>query len=156
MKDVTVDWGYGTVQSLGAITGTSTQSHVYNQARPSYIIKATLTDAFGNQVVVTSSVTVITAAPPTILITPTVPTTHSGTETVSFQIQVTVPAGVNVTDVTIDFGDGTGSDLGSVNGTITVTHQYSVPPGGATQNITVTVLDTLGRTSTGKTSIVLP
>ena len=80
VKDVTVDWGDGTVQSLGAITGTSTQSHVYNQARPSYIIKATLTDAFGNQVFVTSSVTVITgSAANDLSITPTVPTTHSGT-----------------------------------------------------------------------------
>jgi hypothetical protein len=128
---------------------------VYAQARPAYILKATLTDAFGNQVMVTSSVTVITAAPATIVITPTVPLQHSTTMNVSFQIQVSVPTGVIVTDVLIDFGDGVVSDLGSVNGTITITHPYSVPSGTAA-NITVTVFDSLQRTSTGKTSIILP
>jgi hypothetical protein len=156
VKDVTVNWGDGSSQSLGAISGTSTQSHVFAKAQ-TYVINATITDASLNTLSVSTSVTAIPVALPTIIITPTVPTTHSATENVSFQIQITVPTGVNVENVTIDYGDNTGvQGLGSVTGTVTVTHVYSVPLGGATANVKVTVADSLNRSTQGQTSIVLP
>jgi PKD domain len=153
VKDVTVDWGDQSSTDLGAVTGSAVIAHVYKDAG-SYAVKVTATDASGNTVTVTSVVTVIVAASPTIIITPNVPATHSSSMVVSFVVQVTVPSGVGVTSVTINFGDGVTSSLGGLTGTATVTHNYGGTVGP--QNITVTVIDTLNRTTTGQTSITLP
>ena len=91
---------------------------------------------------------------PTIIITPTnVPTVHAATMNVTFQIQVTAPTGVGIQDATIDFGDGTVSDLGGLNGTVTIQHPYT---SAGSKDVRVTVKDTLGRTTIGSTSITLP
>ena len=153
VKAVTVDWGDGNSQELGAVTGNAVVAHVYANAG-SYAVKAAVTDASGNTVSVSTVVTVITAASPTIIITPTVPTTHGTSGTVvSFQVQVTVPTGIGVTSVTINFGDQVTSSLGGLNGTATIQHTYAA---AGPETITVTVIDTLNRTTTGQTSISVP
>jgi hypothetical protein len=154
VRNIHLDWGDGSSQDLGSISANTNVSHVY-QAAGTYTVSATLTDTAGNSTSNSTTVTVIPVALATIIITPSVPTIHSATMNVSFQIQVTVPTGVTVTDVTINFGDGTSSDLGSVTGTITVVHGYSVPS-GTPATITVKVTDSLNRTSQGQTTIVLP
>jgi hypothetical protein len=153
VKSVTVEWGDGSATELGSVTGSAIVSHVFKEAG-TYAIKVTATDASGNTVSVTSVVSVIVAASPTIIITPSVPTTHSNSMVVSFAIQVTVPSGIGVTSVTINFGDGVTSSLGGLTGTATVNHNYGGNAGA--QNILVTVIDTLSRTTTGQTSITLP
>jgi len=94
-------------------------------------------------------------ASPTINITPSVPITHSATMTVSFQIQVSAPTGVTITDASINYGDGTTDTLGGLNGSVTKTHPYTQPSGYSTV-VTVTVKDSLGRTTQGTASITLP
>jgi len=115
------------------------------------------------RVVTSTSVSVIPVALPTINITPSVPATAGTNGTnVTFTIQVTPPAGVNVKTTTIDFGDGITNSLGAVNGTVVVSHLYTTANNGP-RTITVKVEDTLdpdgdgfGRVTTGTTSIVVP
>jgi PKD repeat protein len=140
-------------QDLGAISSNTNVSHVY-AASGSYNVTAIMTDTAGNTVSVSNSVTVVATASPTIIITPTnVPTVHAATMNVTFQIQVTAPTGVGIQDATIDFGDGTVSDLGGLNGTVTIQHPYM---SAGSKDVRVTVKDTLGRTTIGSTSITLP
>ena len=151
VRDLTVNWGDGQVQDLGAVTGSAVVQHAYAIAG-SYTIKATVTDSCGFTQTVSSGVSVIVTANPTIIITPSVPT---GSKTATFTIQVTPPTGVGIVDALINFGDGVTSDLGGVTGTITVQHTY---PNVANQTytVTVTVTDTLGRTTTGQTTVNVP
>ncbi len=152
VKAVSVTWGDGLSQQLGALTGSAVVTHVYSSAG-SYAVQATVTDVTGNAVAVTTVVTVITAASPTVIITPTLPSTCTTVANVSLQLQVSVPTGIGVTSVNINFGDSSSSDLGGLNGTATLTHSY-----GCTVAVTVkvTVVDTLGRTTTGQTTFKMP
>jgi len=155
VKAVTVDWGDGSTTELGAVTGNAIVSHVYKDPN-TYAVKVSATDAFGNTTSVTSIVTVIAATAPSVIVTPTVvPTIHSNDMPVTFQVQVTVPNGVGVQNVTMDFGDGVTNSLGGLVGTTTVTHHYLNQPAGS-KNVTVTVTDTLGRSTQGQTSVTLP
>ncbi len=156
VRNIHINWGDTNSQDLGSISASTNVSHVYLTAN-TYTVTGTLTDTAGNSVTNSTSVTVIPVAQPTIIITATVPTTHSATENVTFQIQISVPTGVTVTASSIDFGDGTSSNLGGATGTINLTHQYSVPPAGVTRTITVSVTDSTGRpATTGQTTIILP
>lgn len=154
VRDVTVDWGDGSTQSLGVVTGNAVVSHIFTVAR-TYQVVVRVTDTFGNVISQSTSVTVIPVATPTINITPSVPTTPSNPTTVSFTIQVTPPTGVNITKASIAYGDGGVDTLGGVNGTIVKTHPYTHTP-GQSFNVTVAVEDTLGRTTTGTTTITIP
>ncbi|MBI3490483.1 MAG: Ig-like domain-containing protein, partial [Acidobacteria bacterium] len=156
VKNVHVDWGDGsTAQDLGAISASTVVAHVFKTAG-SYTVTGTLTDAAGNTVTVSSFVTVIPVPNPTINITPAVPTgAHTATTTVSFQIQVTAPVGVNITDATIDYGDGASDSLGGLSGTVTKSHAYTAGS-GASFVVKVTVTDTLGRSTQGTATITLP
>jgi PKD domain-containing protein len=156
VREVTVNWGDGPPQSLGVVTGNAVVSHIYATAG-TYRIVATVTDTFGNVVSTSTSVTVIPVALPTVNITASVPVTPNPLgQNVTFTIQVTPPTGVSIRNASINFGDGTPTEnLGGLSGTITKTHRYTAPS-GSSFNITVAVEDTLGRTTTGTTSITLP
>jgi hypothetical protein len=75
---------------------------------------------------------------------------------VTFTVQVTPPTGIGVQNVTMAFGDGQTSSLGGLTGTQTITHTYTDPGAAGPKVITVSVLDTLNRTTTGQTTITLP
>jgi Big-like domain-containing protein/PKD domain-containing protein len=153
VRNVHLDWGDGSAQDLGAISGSTAVSHVF-QTAGSFIVTATLSDTVGNSSTVSTAVTVVATASPTIIITPTnVPTVHAATMNVTFQIQVTAPAGVGIQDAAIDFGDNQTADLGGLNGTVTVQHPYT---SAGSFTVKLNVKDTLGRTTTGTTSITLP
>jgi hypothetical protein len=156
VRDVTVDWGDGSNQDLGAITGNAVVAHVYTTAG-TFQVLGTLTDSFGNIVTTRTSVSVIAAASPTIIVTASsIPTTHSASMPVTFTVQVTPPTGIGVQTVTMAFGDGQTNSLGGLTGTTTITHPYTDPNAAGPKVITVSVLDTLGRTTTGQTTITLP
>src|SRR5262249_1861034 len=126
VRDVTVDWGDGTApQDLGVITGNAVVAHVYANAG-TFTIVATLTDSFGNVITARSAVSVIAAPAPTIIITPTLPASCSPATSaiVNLQIQVSVPTGIGVVSVTVNFGDGQQSNVGGLNGTTTIPHPY--------------------------------
>ena len=151
VRDLTVNWGDGQLQDLGAVTGNAVVQHAYANAG-SYTIKAVVTDSCGFTQTVSSGVAVTVTTNPTIIITPSVPT---GSKTATFTIQITPPTGVGITDVIINFGDGVRSDLGGATGTVTVQHTYP-SVANQTYTVTVTVTDTLGRTTTGQTTVNIP
>lgn len=150
IKAVSVDWGDGSAQELGSVTGNSVVSHVYKDAA-SYLIKASATDASGNTVSVSTVVTVVQAPQPTIIITYSpVPAKVNTTTTIT--IQVTVPSGLGVLNTTLDFGDGT--DPSGLGGAVNATqpHVYTVQK---TYTVTVTVKTTNNVTTTGTTAIAV-
>lgn len=156
VKNVSVAWGDGQVQNLGVITGSQVVGHVYNAAG-SYNITATLTDTLGNVITTGTSVTVIPVVNPTINVQGSIPGTCTGAGVcnVTFQIQVTPPTGIGVVNATIDYGDGTTQGLGGLSGSQSVQHAYAATVHGIV-TVTLTVTDTLNRTSQGFTTITLP
>lgn len=157
-RSVVVDWGdFSNPQNLGAISGNAVVAHVYNSAG-TYAITATMTDSAGNVTPVSTTVTVIPVASPTIIITPSVPSSCNGAGicTVTFQIQVIPPTGIGIVSASVNFGDGVHvTNLGGLSGSVTVQNQYADSFSGPA-TVTVTVGDTLNRTTQGSTTINLP
>ena len=147
VRNVSVDWGDGSRQSLGAVTGNAVVSHVYDDAG-TFVVSGTVTDAAGNTSSVSTSVTVIPVPRPTIIITSSPVPAKANTLT-TITIQVTVPSGVGVVDTLIDFGDGTKADLGGAT-SAAQPHVYTTT---GTFTVTVTVTDTTGQTTIGTTVI---
>jgi PKD repeat protein len=148
VRDLTVNWGDGNaVQDLGAVSGATTVSHVFASAG-TYIVTATLTDIGGNTSTVSTSVTVIPIPRPTIIITPSPVPGHVGAQT-TLQIQVTLPAGISVQNLVVDFGDGQRAVLGGA-ASASVPHVYTAI---GTYTVTVTVLDTTGQTTIGTAAV---
>jgi PKD repeat protein len=147
VRDLTVNWGDGTTQDLGQVSGTASATHVYRNSG-TYVITATVLDASGNTTTVSTSTTVIPVPRPTIIITPSPVPGKVNTQT-NLQVQVTLPSGISVQDLTINFGDGQSADLGGAT-TANVPHVYTTT---GTFTVTVTVLDTTGQTTTGTTSV---
>jgi len=148
VRNVNVDWGDGTPsQDLGAISGTVSVSHVFKSAG-TFVITGTVTDVFGNSSKVSTSTTVIPVPRPTIIITPSPVPGHVNTQT-TLTIQVTLPSGISVQDLAINFGDGQQADLGGAS-SASVPHVYTTQ---GTFTVTVTVLDTSGQTTIGTAAI---
>jgi hypothetical protein len=143
VKDVSVNWGDGQVQDLGAITGSQAVSHVYHNAG-TFVISATLTDTAGNVQPVSTSVVVIPVPRPTIIIQQSPVPGHINTPT-TLTVQITVAAGIGIQDTKIDFGDGSSADLGGA-GSFSQPHVYTST---GTFTVTVTVIDTSGQTTQG-------
>jgi hypothetical protein len=104
VRDVTVDFGDGSVRSLGAISGSTTVQHTYTESG-SYPVSATATEASGFTERVSTSVTILPGQPPGVIIQ-----ASSASPTVN-QI-ITLTANVSGATSTIqryiwDFGDGT-------------------------------------------------
>jgi hypothetical protein len=102
IRDVTVDFGDGRQQSLGAISGSTTVQHTYTDAN-TYIVRATATDASGFTEQVSTSVTILPAQPPSVTIT--------GPQSVPLRTAALFTATVTGATSTItqyqwDFGDG--------------------------------------------------
>jgi hypothetical protein len=102
IQNVTVDFGDGRQQSLGAISGSTTIQHVYNEAG-TFTARATATDSSGFSEQVATSITILPAQPPSVTIT--------GPATVPKNTQVTFVATVTGATSTIqqyqwDFGAG--------------------------------------------------
>jgi PKD repeat protein len=147
IRELTVDWGDGKHQSLGAVTGNAIVSHVYKEAG-TYLVTGTVTDASGNSSRVSTAVTVIPVPRPTIIITSSPVPAVVNTQT-TITIQVTVPAGIGVTDTVIDFGDTTSADLGGAT-SASQPHVYTTT---GVFTVTVTVTDTTGQVTIGTTVI---
>jgi len=147
VRSLIVDWGDGIVQDLGAITGSQTVSHVYD-SDDTFVITATVEDASGTTTSVSTSVTVVPVAQPTVLVTPS-PQTVRVNEPVNFNIQITVPPGIGVVSTTINFGDGTSSQLGGAS-SANVPHAYAAT---GIFTVTVTVTDTASQVTQGTTVV---
>jgi hypothetical protein len=150
IRNVTVNWGDGQTQDLGALTGTAAVSHTY-RAAGTYVITATITDSFGNTSVVSTAVTI---NPSTLSLTITPPTTlPSAGLPATFTIGVgTLPAGDSVRNIHLDWGDGTSNDLGSISANTTVTHVYKA---AGNYTVTGTLTATSGNVITNSTAITV-
>src|SRR5262249_48897382 len=143
-------WGDGQTQDLGSIMGTATIAHVYRTAG-SYSINATVTDSSGNAVPVSTAVTVL---PPALTLAITPPTTApSANLPANFTFTPTVPAGDAVSDVTVNWGDGSAvQDLGAIAGATTVSHVFKA---AGTYVISGKIVDIGGNSNSVSTSVTV-
>jgi Bacterial Ig-like domain (group 1)/PKD domain len=143
VRNIHLEWGDGTSLDLGAISGNTAVSKVY-KTPGTFIITGTLTDTAGNSITNSTTVTIIPVPRPTIIITPSPVPGHVGAQT-TLTIQVQLPSGISVQDLSINFGDGQTADLGGAT-SASVPHVYT-SVGSFT--VTVTVVDTSGQTTIG-------
>lgn len=143
VRNVTIDFGDGRDVELGAISGSTTVQHTYT-AEGTYTVRAIATEASGFTEQVSTSVTVLPAQPPGVIITASNPS-----PTVN-QI-ITLTATVSGATSTIqqyrwDFGDGTTA----VTTGPQVTKSYAAP---GTKVVTVTVVLASGALGQGQTTV---
>jgi len=149
IREVIIDWGDGVRDNVGAVSGEQVVAHTWRSAG-TYTVSATVTDVAGGSARVATAVTVIPVPRPTIIITPT-PSSAPGGSNINFSIQITAPSGLAISNVVIDFGDGTTQALGGATGIINVSHTYAA--GVRTYNIFVTVTDSTGQSTIGSTTV---
>jgi hypothetical protein len=88
IREVRINWGDGTSQSLGALSAQSTQvPHTFQEAG-TFTVTATATDTSGFTESVSVTVVVLPAQPPTVIVTAT-PTTAAVNQLVTLRAQVT-------------------------------------------------------------------
>jgi len=149
IRNVTVNWGDGTgEQPVGNVTGATTLSHTYSSPN-TYTVTASATDLNGQRGTGSSSVTVQR-------INPTVTITGPATGTTGVPVTFTVTPPTNplqpITNVTVDFGDGTSRNLGVITGITSFTKTFG-SEGGFT--VTATATDASGGRGSSSTGIVV-
>jgi hypothetical protein len=146
IRNLSIDWNDGTVQDLGAVTGNAVVSHTFPKDG-TFVITATVTDAAGNVVKVSTVVFVQVAPPLAVSITTSQSTTGTNT-LVNATATVTGLGTAVVQTFTWNWGDGTTFDTTSTN---TNTHTYVAGSGAKT--LTVTVLTSTGATASATRNI---
>src|SRR4051812_21594876 len=148
IRNVTVDFGDGAQQSLGAISGSTPVQHTYTEAG-TYTVRATATDASGFNEQVATAMTVLPGQPPSVIITAS-NSNPSRDETVIFTATV---SGATSTIVRYDwdFGQDALPRTASTTGN-RATASYTT---GGSKVITVRVIQASGPSGDGTTSIVV-
>ncbi len=147
VTNVKVNWGDGGTTSLGAITGSTTVQHTYNN-EGSFTVTATATDSSGNSESV-STVMIVLPAPPVQVTLQASSTQPTKNQTVTFTATVgTLPAGAVIQRYDWNFGDGATTTTSSGN----ASHIYSTT---GPKDISVTVTLSNGSAGQGLTSIVV-
>jgi adhesin/invasin len=151
IRDVTVDWGDGQTQDLGVVTASASVSHTY-RSDGSYLIVGTVTDSFGNVVKNSISVAVNPKPQPTVSIVATTANPTAGTDmTFTASVAPVAANGTVIRSVSVDFGDGTTTNLGAVTGaTIALHHVYQT---GGTYTATLTATDSNGGVGQAVTTV---
>ena len=143
VRDVTVDFGDGSVRSLGALSGSTTVQHTYT-VPDTYSVSATATEASGFTERVSTSVTILPAQPPGVTVIPS-------TTTPTVNQIITLTANVSGATSTIleyqwDFGDGTTATTTGPQ----ITKSYSTV---GTKVIRVTVVQAVGPAGQGQATV---
>ena len=149
VRGVRLDFGDGSVRSLGAVSGSTSATHVYEE-EGSYVVTATVEDAVGRRY--TSSVGVQVGPAPGIEVAVSAsPTAAVVEQPVTFTVGVTPAAGApSVRGVRLDFGDGSVRSLGAVSGSTSATHVYEEE---GSYVVTATVEDAVGRRYTSSVGV---
>ena len=122
VRDLSVNWGDGTTQDLGQVSGTATATHVFRNSG-TYVItgdgprrgreqhdRVDVDDGDSSAAADDHHHAVAGAG-------------KVNTQT-TLQIQVTLPSGISVQDLSINFGDGQSADLGGAT-SASVPHVYT-------------------------------
>ena len=149
IRDVRVNWGDGLTQNLGALSAASTPvSHIY-ETEGQYTVTATATDTSGFSEPVSTTVIVLPAQPPTVLVTAT-PTTASVNQLVTLRAQV---SGNTSTIIRYEWSFGADAATPSIS-TSSAQVQNSWRTAG-TKGISVTVFQSSGPTGDGFGSVTI-
>ena len=147
VREVSIDFGDGTSQSLGALTGSTTVTHTYSLTG-TFTVVATATDSTGDVVNVATVIVVEAAAPLNVTVT-------SSLSTVQVDVPVTFTATVTqaqssgapeIDRYEWDFGDGR---TAVTTGNIT-SHVYT---SAGRKSVEVRAVEKDGRTGTGRTEV---
>lgn len=148
IRDVTVDFGDGSQQSLGAISGSTTIQHTYTEAG-AYSVRATATEASGFTEQVGTSITILPGQPPAIIITASNNNPSIG-ETVIFTATVS-GATSTILRYEWDFGDGATPRTAQTTGNRATTSYATL----GTKVITVRVVQGSGPSGEGTTAVTV-
>ena len=140
VRNVTVAFGDGSDESLGALTGTGTVAHIYRRAG-SYVASATVRDAAGRRRTASTGIRVVDAPdPPEIVVTVAAePASGAVGEVVTFTVAAS-SGGAAVTEVVIDFGDGDAAKLEPTRNRQETAHAYE-KAGAFVATVTMTASD---------------
>ncbi|MGE3277184.1 MAG: PKD domain-containing protein [Vicinamibacterales bacterium] len=148
IRDVTVDFGDGTTQSLGPISSATSASHVYDNAG-TYTVRASITDTSGQT---SSSSTIVVVQRPVLTLTLTGPSAAiTAGDVASFTVNAQSASGnPPIVSVVVTFPDGTSITLGP--GSTTFTRTFETP---GTYVVRATATDQAGTTQTASTAVVV-
>ncbi len=148
VQNVRMDWGDGSSQDLGAVSGTTTVTHTY-RSEGTFTVSATALDASGEQASVSTGVSVLPQQPPSVIITSSNNSPVAG-ETVTLTASVT-GATSTIQNYSWELGlNATPAASSSTSNRVTVAWSTS-----GTKVITVTVTQASGPNGTGQTAIVV-
>ena len=150
IREVVVNWGDGSSQSLGAISGTATASHTYTESG-TYTVRATATDSSGFAESVASTITVLPAQPPSVQVTPSNLNPLVG-ETIIVRAQV---SGNTSSIIRYDWNFGPGASTPTISTTsnqVPVSWNTASP---ATKVITVTAVQAVGPSGDGIATVTV-
>jgi hypothetical protein len=142
LQSVVVNYGDGSSDDLGAISGTVAVQHIYASAG-SYTPGITATDTAGGSA--TASTVIVVQS---MLVTITATPVSGSPMTFSFKADI-IPAGPAAASYTWSFGDGATSTTSSPS----TSHTYST---SGDKTVRVTVRTTTNQTATGSTTITVP
>jgi Bacterial Ig-like domain (group 1)/PKD domain len=145
-SDVTVDWGDKSQQNVGSVAAARTVTHTYALAG-FYTITATGRSNDGDTFSNSASVTVSPQPPVSLTVNPT-----SGPVSTNFAFTVTPTLGALITNVTINYGDGSVDDLGAISTQTTRNHNFSAP---GTYTVTVTQSETSGNVTRASVTVAV-
>jgi adhesin/invasin len=153
LQSVLVDFGDGQTATLGAITGPTGLTHVYNTAG-GYTITARATDINGSVGISSTAIVVAFPALPSVSLTVAVnpvPATSNGFATITVTATAAT-GGAPLRSVVVRKSDGTVIYSGSASGSSTFSYQFNA--GSGANPITATVTDAAG-ISASTTTVVL-
>jgi hypothetical protein len=144
IQNVTIDFGDGASQALGAITGATPVQHVYT-TDGSKTVRVTVTDSNGGS---SSAATIVFVQTQNPIVSLTIASTSTvgATKTVNFVATVT-PAGASVAQYVWNFGDG----QSQTTFTNTVSHDYATAT--LPRTATVTITTTTNQTASSSTTV---
>ena len=145
IRQVVVNFGDGSSQTLGAVQGAMTLTHIYDRSDV-FPVTATVTDSNGDQFVGVANVTVNPRPGlPVSISASSNPRTNTAT---TFSISATPSTGASISSIFVSFGD---TQSVTLQGNATsVQHQYTT---GGEKQVTARASDTTGATGSGSTVI---
>jgi hypothetical protein len=142
---VTVNWGDGTnPQDIGVVSAARSVTHTFTLPG-FYTIEATGTSPEGDPFTNAIPVTVAQQPPVELSVTPS-----SGSVGTVFTFTITPTTGALISNVTINYGDGTSDDFGALSTQRTVTHFYAT---AGARTVTVTQTETNGRVTNASVTV---